>query len=322
LHPEISKPNTWKRMKKLATLLFILAICATCAAQKNQKSIARQYYEKYSPQLDEGSTLLDARYYYCVEKTRDKRFVMKIFYPETMQMTHYMTYRDEKLTILDGVYKEWWDDGSIRFEGAYLDNLRSQFWIINDYGFSEKGNYNAGKPDGLWVAYDSINTTRKTWNYSDGVREGSYTKWDVDGKMIEEGIYQNDTIFQRTFYGEAQDSTTGGAELIMPSMVGCENADPALQKACSDQKMLAIIYRHIKYPRFAIEMDIQGKAIASFVIEKDGSLSDLVIRRGLCKEIGREVERVIRLLPTWNPGIQNGKPVRVAFNLPVSFKLE
>ncbi|MDB5136647.1 MAG: energy transducer TonB [Mucilaginibacter sp.] len=75
------------------------------------------------------------------------------------------------------------------------------------------------------------------------------------------------------------------------------------------------------YPVKAKEHNIQGKVFISFIVEKDGSLSDIKIIRSVSEDLDAEALRVIKGSPNWNPGIQNGKPVRVAYTMPLSFAL-
>ncbi len=77
----------------------------------------------------------------------------------------------------------------------------------------------------------------------------------------------------------------------------------------------------IKYPKMALENNVQGKVFLSFVVEKDGSLSDIQITRGLGMGTDEEAMRVIKESPKWNPGIQNGLAVRVKYNINVNFTL-
>jgi TonB family protein len=78
---------------------------------------------------------------------------------------------------------------------------------------------------------------------------------------------------------------------------------------------------HIKYPKEEREKGIQGKVIATFVVEPDGSLSDIKITRGISKGIDDESLRVLALSPKWKPGYQNNKAVRVQYSIPISFTL-
>jgi len=77
----------------------------------------------------------------------------------------------------------------------------------------------------------------------------------------------------------------------------------------------------IKYPKIAQENNVQGKVFLSFVVEKDGSLTDVQITRGLGSGTDEEAMRVIKESPKWNPGIQNGLAVRVKYNINVNFTL-
>ena len=86
--------------------------------------------------------------------------------------------------------------------------------------------------------------------------------------------------------------------------------------------MLQFIYGNIKYPALARQYGIEGMAIVKFVVEKDGSITNVESVRGICNEIRDECIRVVKLMPRWDYGMQRGKPVRVQFNLPVKFKLE
>jgi len=78
---------------------------------------------------------------------------------------------------------------------------------------------------------------------------------------------------------------------------------------------------HIKYPAVARENNTQGRAIVTFVCERDGSLTDVKCVRDPGDGCGDEAVRVIKSSPKWKPGIQNGRPVRVQYSVPVSFTL-
>jgi len=77
----------------------------------------------------------------------------------------------------------------------------------------------------------------------------------------------------------------------------------------------------IKYPNAAKEAGTQGRVVLTFVVEKDGSLTDIKVLREPGNGLGDEAVRVLKLAPRWKAGIQNGKPVRVQFTIPVNFSL-
>ena len=81
------------------------------------------------------------------------------------------------------------------------------------------------------------------------------------------------------------------------------------------------IQRNLRYPQQAQEEGLQGKVFISFVIEKDGSISNVTVLRGVASSLDQEAARVIQKSPKWKPGVQNNQSVRVRFNMPISFSL-
>jgi TonB family protein len=88
-----------------------------------------------------------------------------------------------------------------------------------------------------------------------------------------------------------------------------------------EPKLMEYISENIQYPQKAIESGIQGRVFVGFVIEPDGSVSNVKLLRGIGGGCDEEAMRVIKSLPRWEPGKQRGKAVRVAYQLPVFFKL-
>ena len=82
------------------------------------------------------------------------------------------------------------------------------------------------------------------------------------------------------------------------------------------------LQQNIRYPEQAAANDIQGRVIVKFVVEKDGSIGTAEILKGVDKDLDREAIRVVKKMPKWQPGKNNGVAVRSYFNLPVTFKLQ
>lgn len=78
----------------------------------------------------------------------------------------------------------------------------------------------------------------------------------------------------------------------------------------------------IKYPVIAQENGIQGKVYVNFVVDKDGSVTQARIARGVDPSLDKEALRVVNTLPKWKPGMQRGKPVKVSYTVPISFVLQ
>ncbi|MEY8591913.1 energy transducer TonB [Butyricimonas hominis] len=80
--------------------------------------------------------------------------------------------------------------------------------------------------------------------------------------------------------------------------------------------------RNVKYPVIAQENNIQGKVSVQFVIERDGSITDVKVLRSVDPSLDKEAVRVIKSMPKWKPGKQRGKAVRVSYTVPINFRLQ
>ena len=86
--------------------------------------------------------------------------------------------------------------------------------------------------------------------------------------------------------------------------------------------LMAYLSSHVKYPAVAEENGIQGRVTVQFVVEKDGSVTDVKTMKSVDPSLDREAERVVRSMPKWIPGKQNGSAVRVKYFVPVVFRLQ
>jgi len=89
-----------------------------------------------------------------------------------------------------------------------------------------------------------------------------------------------------------------------------------------EMALRTFIANSIKYPVIAQENGIQGKVYVTFVVGKDGSVSNATIARGVDASLDKEALRVINTLPRWKPGKQRGKPVNVSYTVPINFQLQ
>lgn len=156
----------------------------------------------------------------------------------------------------------------------------------NDYKFvEEEGDVKDGKRNGTW---------KGTLNKGKAI----FTEEYADGKFIKgtntdaAGTIKNYTVKE-----------------ALPTFKGGESA------------FGNYLGQNIRYPSGAKDRNAQGRVILSFVIEKDGSIKDIKILKNVDPEIDAEAVRVIRESPKWNPGIQHGVPVKVAYTMPINFTL-
>lgn len=95
----------------------------------------------------------------------------------------------------------------------------------------------------------------------------------------------------------------------------------AEQQPAFKGNVTAWLSSHIVYPQVAQDNNIQGKVIVKFVVGRDGSVSQATVARGVDPALDREALRVVNSMPNWTPGMMNGTPVNVWFQLPITFKL-
>lgn len=87
------------------------------------------------------------------------------------------------------------------------------------------------------------------------------------------------------------------------------------------EALVMYVCMNVEYPETARSEGIEGKVYVSFVIDKDGSITDIKLLRDIGGGCGEAVVKMLRSMPRWKPGMAGGKPVRVQFNLPVNFSL-
>ena len=102
----------------------------------------------------------------------------------------------------------------------------------------------------------------------------------------------------------------------MPLFQGCSDSE------CTTLEIMKFIMRNVKYPPLAKEYNITGRVFVQCVIEKDGSVGDVKLLRGIDKSLDEEALRVVSSMPNFTPGTQLGKPVRVGYTVPINFRLD
>ena len=96
---------------------------------------------------------------------------------------------------------------------------------------------------------------------------------------------------------------------VMPEFIGGEDA------------LIRFLNKKIIYPKFELEGDIEGEVIIEFLVDKDGSISHAKVIKSATPGFDKEALRVVRMMPRWKPGMQGGEPVKVLFNVPITFVL-
>jgi protein TonB len=109
----------------------------------------------------------------------------------------------------------------------------------------------------------------------------------------------------------------------VPVFPGCEKVEKSKRLECFMEQMAKHIKKNQQYPEKAMEDNIQGRVSVLFVIDKDGGISNVQVRGPKGGELlEKEAKRVIEKLPKFKPGMQRGKPVKVKYSQPITFKLQ
>ena len=193
-------------------------------------------------------------------------------------------------------------------------------------------------PDGMLVEPDDTITATTDTVRNDSVEEPFLLEGDVlapepdtvkaDIGKEKKTLCPSDMLLE-IVGGIEDDEVTEG--LIVPEVGEVENSDFVDVYAIVEQmpefpggevELFHYISKNIHYPQEAKEKGIQGRVFIGFVIEKDGSVSNVRNLRGVDSELDAEAMRVVESMPKWKPGMHNGEFVRVSYQIPIHFKLE
>lgn len=88
-----------------------------------------------------------------------------------------------------------------------------------------------------------------------------------------------------------------------------------------EQEFWNFLSSNMRYPLIAMENNIEGEVVVQFIVEKDGSITDVQVVKSVDPSLDKEAVRMVRIMPKWNAGMQQGKPVRVKYIVPIKFTL-
>ena len=88
------------------------------------------------------------------------------------------------------------------------------------------------------------------------------------------------------------------------------------------EALMDFVAKNVVYPQEAMDKEISGRVFVSFIVEKDGSVNEVEVKKGIGGGCDDEAVRVIKAMPKWKPGKMKGKPVRVSYMMPITFRLQ
>ncbi len=281
--------------------LFIFICCCSLLFAKDFTRKERKLIEKYQSFLTKGATIDNIGYCFIFEK-KDSIFIKKIINPDKLVKTHEIRFWDSNRIVKHGDYKEWYDNGNIWKQGKYIYGKKQGLWRY--YSHSKKGKqvevgiFIDDKKEGIWTWQKE--NTREITHYKNGEKDGIYECYEKN-LLVKKIIYKSDKVDSVIFEDNMQKSEK-----------------PKFRTG--EKGLLEIITKKIDYPMYAEINGLQGKVIVNFAVEKDGSIGDIVVLRGVCKSLENKVVKEIKTLPRFkSPGKIGGKAVKMWFQLPIYF---
>ena len=129
------------------------------------------------------------------------------------------------------------------------------------------------------------------------------------------------SAFAQTGLQYPEDNSAVKSAEVMPVLLGCEDAvEPEKRQSCTNDGIMTHIMNELIYPEEAQNKGLEGTVVVEFVVNVKGVVSDVKILRGL-GPLDEAAMEVVRSLPHFTPGLENGKPVNVKYALPIRFSL-
>lgn len=260
---------------------------------------------------------------------------------------------------LTETYQEFDEAGQLMLEGNYLNTKKQGIWTAYYPNGKKKSEtpYVRGAVTGVYRKWHANGKLLIEMQCQNGSTSAEPKIWNESGKPLKKTDKEYTALLESSMPGDVYDDPSRyNAPRRRPDnyppvieevirvdqgdMDGAVMDEPMPEKQQEDNvlmfaeempefpggqaAMMDFIKKSIRYPETAKEAGIQGTVYVNFIVEKDGSLTNVKVIKGVNGGMGlnEEAVRVINSMPKWTPGKMNGKPVRVSMNLPVRFKLD
>ena len=235
---------------------------------------------------------------------------------------------DKPITVEMGQFEIFDDDGAPM-------QLKDTVFFADDGSYVKFETSNGFQPESgepckklTVTSYDADGNRRNNFFITETEKRGDTSTYSIEpftftlsehlfGQLLDVATSDENIVFQEIngdLYQSLKDKAVGDSiyQIVdqMPEFPGGIDA------------MTGFVASNIKYPQDAIDEGKEGRVFVSFVVEKDGWVSNVKVLKGVCESIDEEAARVVRGMPRWKPGMKDGKPARVSFQLPVTFKLD
>ncbi len=291
-----------KRLISALCVFFILCVSFTSVSAKDFSKEQKKLIKKYQNFLGKDTELEGISWNFILEKNPDSTFVVKVINPDKLIKTSEVHYLGN---LRHGAFTEWYDNGNIWRKGAYHYGKKVGLWrYYDDNGkIIRAGTFLNNKKVGVWI--HQTDNMKEVTNYKRGKKEGVFERYDKEGELVCKEIYKNDSLVNTVL----KDSVLASREMPVFKRQG-------------DKELMKFLGRKANYPSDAIRKLIEGQVFIKFVVEKDGKIGEIIVLRGVCNSLEKEAVKVVKKIQKFKPGKQEGKPVRVWYHVPLSFKIE
>jgi TonB family protein len=221
-------------------------------------------------------------------------------------------FKDLQGTQKTGIFKTYHKNGKLKYIVKYEDN-KAEGLFEEYYSNGQKwfeGEFFQGNKKGLWKMFDSTGNLYATDSYTKGIQSGESLTYYPDGKIKRREFYLDGKIDEAKCFTKAGKDTTYFPRFEMPKFPGGE------------EELYKYLGETIKYPPLARQLEIEGKVLLQFVVNKVGKLEEIKVLSNPNQQLTDEALRVVNKMPNWTPGRNEGEIVRVSFNLPIRFQLD
>lgn len=326
--------NTLSHMSKKGFLILIIAIVFRLSANA-QKADTVVYYMKSITGIDRPVAVKDSADFYrmLTPSTDDPKemnlYKVEDYYKDMKPKMICKTHSNRPILQLEGSSIEFFPNGHRKAIRNYINGKLSgdvteyfpngQVYISGVYGEYNAIMINESRDSTgrILVKNDSGHYVKYDAEFKDVIEEGNIVNGTYDGEVhgrLNDSVnyvctYNKGLLKEGTSYSKSGKKYQFSKTEIEPQFKGGIDA------------FFRFLINNIQYPKVAKDNNVQGKVFITFVVEKDGSLTDIKVARGIGSGCDDEAIRVLRLSPKWIPGLQYGVPVRVQYTMPLSFTL-
>lgn len=305
---------------EILVMVIVAVFGSTSLKAQSYSQTDIKFANKFTYEAQPGERVLKTWYHYVVSR-QGLKYVVRTFFPETGALTGYWTYQDRNLTILDGPFAMYSDDGVAITKGSYRNSRMQGPWSTSSAGQElVVGAYDTGLRIGEWKEFYLNGKEKSVFTFDAGEELGPYVMYDTLGVVIDKG---NSILGERyTDLPPSEFESRIGRAIVdeFPCFGTCDPSLSISERAkVSGLEVSEYIKKNLQYPDAVRKFGIKGRVNASVLIDAEGNVADVQIVNGLCQPIADECKRLINEMPAWRPAIKGNKTTAVRVLVPFAF---